>query len=314
MTLLSSGKPTVSLPERKLANDLHLWLQDKYPLLLIWLVGTPSTDWNQNDADEIKAALLAREGARITSVRMIAMLAYVMGEANKIHGFELIAPDVPALKLRPKNKWEQDVIEKRQYAERIVESIESYITQSVQGSTPGQNYLPLVLLSTIAYGGSLNVHTLAAQVRALADPNKHWTFFGNWPQIELGIWCGKNAPPERRLWFPDAATALLLLRFENDVTEEASAIVNPDPGEEDFEEGVILSWIWNQAFSEFRQEPKLKGTSIGSLAALLEMMTALYQRYVEPATLSLHDQGNSIEFRAHRHLRASARIRVPPAR
>ena len=188
LRLLSARNSTVSIPERKLADDLYLWLQNKYPLLLIWLAGTTGTDWSQKDADELKTALLAREGSRVTSVRMLAMLAYVMGEANRRFDFKLIAPDVPALKLRPTNKWEQDVIQKRQCAERIVECIEDYITRSVQGSATGQSYLPLVLLSTIAYGGSLNAHTLAAQVRALADPAKCWTFFGNWPQIELGIW------------------------------------------------------------------------------------------------------------------------------
>ena len=284
--LLSARDSTVSLPERKLADDLRIWLEANYPRLLIWLAGTSGADWSQKDADELKAALLAREGSRTTSIRMIAMLAYVMGEANRRHGLKLIAPDVPALKLRPKNKWEQDVIQKRQCAERIVEYIEAYITQSVRGSAPGQNYLPLVLLSTIAYGGSLNVHTLAAQVRALADPVKRWTFFGNWPQIELNIWCGKKAPTERRLWFPDTASALLLLRFDKDLGEEAAAIVNPDPGEDDFEEGVIISWIWTQAFDEFRGLLKREGIQILTLAALLETMTALFQRYIDPTTLS----------------------------
>lgn len=185
--LLSARNSTVSIPERQLADDLHLWLQDKYPFLLIWLAGTPSTDWSQKNADEIKTALLAREGSRLNSVCMIRMLAYVMGEANRIFAFELIAPDVPALKLRPTNKWGQDVIQRRQRAERIVECVEDYIARSVQSPAEGQNYLPLVLLSTIAYGGSLNAHTLAAQVRALADSEKRWTFFGNWPQIELRI-------------------------------------------------------------------------------------------------------------------------------
>jgi hypothetical protein len=163
---------------------------------------------------------------------------------------------------------------------------DDFIARPVEGSERGRNYLPLVLLSTIAYGGSLDAHTLAAQVRALADPGKRWTFFGNWPQIELGIWCGKKAPPERRLWFPDAATALLLLRFGNDLAEEATAIVNPDPGENDFEEGVIVSWIWNHAFREFRGVLKLEGIQIRTLAGLLQTMTALYQRYIEPTTLS----------------------------
>ena len=286
VVLLSASKPTVALPERELADTLHLWLQENYPLLLNGLAGTPGSNWPQEDADKLKAALLEREGSRVTSVRMIAMLAYVMGEANRRYKVELVAPDVPALKLRPKNKWEEDVVEKRQCAERIVECIEKYIIQSVQSSAPGPTYLPLVLLSTVAYGGSLNVHTLAAQVRALADPEKSWTFFGNWPQIELGIWCGKKAPPERRLWIPDAATALLLMRFDKDLAEEAAAIVNPDPEESDFEEGVIISWIWDQAFSGFRQDLKTKGIAIRSLAALLETMTALYQRYIEPTTLS----------------------------
>ena len=281
--LLYARKPTVSLPERALANDLQLWLQDEYPLLLTWLAGASSPNWNQDNANELKAALLERKGSRLNSVRMIAMLAYVMGEANRRYKFDLIAPDVPALKLRPKNKWEENVIEKRQCGEKIVECARQYITRSVQ---EGRSYLPLVLLSTIAYGGSLNEHTLAAQVRALADPSKRWTFFSNWPQIELGIWCGKNAPQERRLWFPDAATALLLLRFEKELSEEAEVIVNPDPGEEDFEEGVILPWIWNEAFLAFRAELESKSIKIDSLSALLDTLTALYQRYIDPATLS----------------------------
>jgi hypothetical protein len=287
MVLLSSARnSTVSLPERELANSLHLWLQDTYPLLLNGLAGTPGAEWSQKDADRLKAALLEREGSRVTSVRMIAMLAYVMGEANRRYKSELVAPDVPALKLRPKNKWEEDVIEKRQCAERIVECVEQYIMRSVESSATGQNYLPLVLLTTIVYGGSLNAHTLAAQVRVLADPSNRWTFFGNWPQIELGIWCGKKAPPERRLWIPDTATALLLLRFADELKDEAAAIVNPDPEENDFDESVILSWIWTQAFSGFRKELKPRNIRIRSLAALLETMTALYQRYIEPTTLS----------------------------
>ena len=276
----------MSVPERKMANDLHLWLENEYPLLPIWLAGSPGTDFDQETADKLETALLARKGSRATSVRMLAMLAYAIGEANRIHKFQLIAPDVPALRLRPANKWLEDVIDQRRCAERIVACIEQVITRSVQDSAPGRDYLPLVLLSTIAYGGSLNEHTLAAQVRALADPEKRWTYFGDWPQIELGIWGGKKAPPERRLWLPDAATALLLLRFSKELAEEAAAIVNPEPDEEDFEEGVILSWIWNQAFSEFRRALKLKGIAIRSLTALLQTMTALYQRYIEPATLS----------------------------
>jgi hypothetical protein len=295
MTLLSASKPTVSLPERELADSLHLWLQDNYPLFLIGLAGKPGSEWPQDDADKLKAAMLEREGSRVTSVRMLAMLAYVVEEANRRHKLELVAPGVPALKLRPKNKWEQDVIERRKCAEQIAECIDAYITHCVQEAAPNQRYLPLVLLSTIAYvvllstiayGGSLNAHTLAAQVRALADPSKGWTFFSDWPQIELNIWCGKQAPPERRLWFPDAATALLLLRFENHLAEEAAAIVNPEPGEGDFEEGVLLSWIWTQAFVEFRGILKPKDIKIRSLSALLGAMTALYQRYIDPTTLS----------------------------
>jgi hypothetical protein len=29
--LLSAREPTVSLPERELANDLQIWLQEEYP-------------------------------------------------------------------------------------------------------------------------------------------------------------------------------------------------------------------------------------------------------------------------------------------
>ena len=129
--LLYARKPTVSLPERALANDLQLWLQDEYPLLLTWLAGASSPNWNQDNANELKAALLERKGSRLNSVRMIAMLAYVMGEANRRYKFDLIAPDVPALKLRPKNKWEENVIEKRQCGEKIVECARQYITRSV---------------------------------------------------------------------------------------------------------------------------------------------------------------------------------------
>lgn len=167
-----------------------------------------------------------------------------------------------------------------------MECIDGLIKQSVQAPAAGQNYLRLVLLSTIAYGGSLNVHTLAAQVRALADPEKRWTYFGNWPQIELGIWCGKIAPPERRLWIPDAATALLLLRFGEELTEEASSIINPDPDEKDFEEEVLLHWIWDHAFGGLRRVLKQKRRPIRSLAALLQTMSTLYQRYIEPTTVS----------------------------
>lgn len=286
LSLLLARNSTVSVPERKLANELDLWLDKNYPLFRIWLTGTPSTAWTEVNANELKAALLEREGSRITSVRMLAMLAWAIAEANRQYQFKLIAPDVPALKLRPTNKWEKDVIEKRQHAEQIVECIENLILQSVQVSAAGQNYLPLVLLSTIAYGGSLNVHTLAAQVRTLADPDKHWTYFGNWPQIGLEIWCGKTAPPERRLWIPDAATALLLLRFGSHLTEEASSIINPDPDEKDFEEEVLLHWIWDHALSGLRQVLKQKGRTIRSLAALLDTMSTLYQRYIEPTTVS----------------------------
>lgn len=287
LTLLLARGSTVSVPERKMAEDLHRWLENEYQFLLIWLAGISSTEWNQKMADKLEAALLARKGSRATSVRMLAMLAYAIGEANRIYKLKLIAPDVPALRLRPVNKWKEDAIDQRRCAERIVACIEQFIKQSLQNSATGQGYLPLVLLSTIAYGGSLNEHTLAAQVRALADPEKRWTYFGDWPQIELGIWCGKKAPPERRLWFPDLATALLLLQFGDELADEASAIVDPEPtSEEDFEERVIISWIWNQALSGFRRAAKLEGIAPRSLTALLQTMTALYQRYIEPATVS----------------------------
>jgi len=276
----------VSLPVRKLACDVDLWLDKNYPLLGIWLTGVPSTDWTQMNAKELKAALLERNGSRVTSIRMLAMIAWAIGEANRRYKFTLIVPDVPALRLRPTNKWEQDVIQRRQSAEQIVQCIEDLIIKSVQGSAPRPNFLPLVLLSTVAYGGSLNVHTLASQVRALAGPDKGWTYFGNWPQIELGIWCGKTVPPERRLWIPDAATALLLLRFGDEIKGEAESIINPDPEEKDFEEKVLISWIWDQAFSVLRYRLKQKGTTIRSLTALLQTMTALYQRYIEPTTVS----------------------------
>lgn len=76
LTLLCARNSTVSVPERNLANDLDLWIDKYYPLFRIWLTGTPSTAWTQDNANELKAALLERNGSRVTSVRMLAMLAW----------------------------------------------------------------------------------------------------------------------------------------------------------------------------------------------------------------------------------------------
>jgi integrase len=278
LALLIERNRTVPIVQRQIADALHVWLQQRHPAVCDVLFGLEVTGWKQEDAEGFANELLTDSQSRRNAAQMLALFAAVVDEANKQYSRDLPVPPVPTIRNRPKTPWGPEEVTQHKHAKELVEVYESLLLDAMTNGSESQKILPLLVESALMFGGIAHQNSLVAMIRAVASSPLDWTYFGKRVQLELRISSGRGLPPERRIWYPDILSSLLLLRFQNRLKEEAVLVVVAVEAGIPRSDQHIVSWIWSYALSELRKRAKANGIPISRLNQLIQIMTTRYRR------------------------------------
>lgn len=279
--LVAADGRKIAQSDLDLAGELEQWLAGSHANVLTALEQGTKRRFTRKDVDAIPEELFKASFPVSSAVRMTGMLANAIDQANRIHKRNLPLPPIGQLRRRQKSPWSNSFFENQRRAENLVLAFQEMLKSGVPGTSCGQfNHLAVVIPSAILFGGVLHRDSLAALVRTCADPANRWSYFGQRLQLELHISWRREVDAERRFWFPDALTALLLMRFRNQIACEAQSGLAMLGRGDNPSDSTISNWLWVEVLKPFRQASRGRGTTERSLHQLLEIVTSRYRMAV----------------------------------
>jgi integrase len=281
-TLLAVGGRVIEQSDRELAGKLEAWLAMNHEKVLAVLNQGATGRFTRKDVNVIPAELFQSFAPASTAARMTGILANAIDQVNQVQKKRnLPLPPIGQLRRRRKSPWPVSILASKERATSLVSVIEEMIKAGIPAASDDDcGHLALVIPSAILFGGVLHRDTLAAVVRACADPANSWNHFGQRLQLDLRISWRREADAERRFWFPDVLTALLLMRFRTEIAREAHSGLAILARGDDASDAAIGNWIWTKVLGPFRHAARASGTKEKSLHQLLEAAASRYRMAV----------------------------------
>lgn len=251
-SLLAGRGREIDPSDLELAAKLEMWLMENHGKILAVLDQGAGGRFTRKDVDVIPAELFQTFVPASTAARMMGILANTIDQVNHVYHRNLPLPPIGQLRRRRKSPWSVSILASRERATNLVSVLEEMIKAGVPAASGDDcGHIALVIPSAILFGGVLHRDSLAAVVRACADPVNCWNYLGHRLQLELHISWRREAKAERRFWFPDALTALLLKRFRTEIAREAQSGLAALARGGDASDAAIGKWVWPKFWDPF---------------------------------------------------------------
>ena len=231
--------------------------------------------WEISIAKKVCSSIIHRvkpvsKAARLTGI-LANTVVYLNRNAQSQHDI-LVVPPIYTAHLRPRNPWTREFTDHLKQSKKLRVVYDALLRR--QETADGDTAIsPLTLLfgSAIFYGGLLHKDLLAELLHSLSDMKANCMYLGGQMQVEMSLSWHGQPDIERRFWYPDPLSSILLLRFQRNIEAE----INAQTGAHGAKSYTKL--IWTKHLEPLRTEWRRQNCTVKSLSQLLIMVAALYR-------------------------------------
>ena len=273
---------TIELHEdtKALSELLNIKFENEFRIL----VGTESHPWSNRCAGRMAQHIIRQVKSSIRGARLTGVLANVVVLVNRSKQRGLLpVPPIYSARKRPPNPWGDDFTNQLAQGHRLRTRYNSILEEMASGK---DNVIPdplmLFIGSAILYGGLLHEELLAAMMRLIVDIDANCLYFGKQPQFEFRLPLKGEPEMERRYWYLDPLSSILLMRFRNQIAAQMQLHFSELQNSGNLSTEEISRRICSKVLAQLWPYPPRKSRKKRKLSSLLKMVSSLYLEALPP--------------------------------